>query len=155
MSVSSSSRGHEGKDLELSSEVFLVSPAPHDLIGSDTREITVPLEHRDPSRHGIRPTGTLHSSLRHHKELPAGPHRGSPCHLASLSRTITLAYCALRYVRPELGTTRHPLLVDLQWRHCFVFLYLSLPGCTDPGLVRKTNKKRKQRSDRSFTTSKW
>lgn len=69
MSVSSSSHGrwdrrHEGKDLELSSEVFLVSPAPHDLIGSDIREITVPLQHRDPSRHGIRPTGTLHSPRR-------------------------------------------------------------------------------------------
>lgn len=126
MSVSSSShgrwdRGHEGKDLELSSEVFLVSPAPHDLIGSDIREITVPLQHRDPSRHGIRPTGTLHSSLRLHKELPAGPHRGKPCHLASLSRTITLAYCALRYVMSDpswelqdvpCGTT-HPLLVEL------------------------------------------
>lgn len=62
-------------DLELSSEVFLVSPTPHDLIGSDIREITVPIQHRDPSRLGIRPTGTL-ASLRHHKELPAGPHRG-------------------------------------------------------------------------------
>lgn len=33
--------GHDGKDLDLSSEVFPPSPAPHDLIGSDIREITV------------------------------------------------------------------------------------------------------------------
>lgn len=71
-------RGHEGKDLELSSEVFLVSPAPHDLIGSDIREITpFNIVTLAATGLGLQGHSTRHvASLRHHKELPAGPHRG-------------------------------------------------------------------------------
>lgn len=132
MSVSSSShgrwdRGHEGKDLELSSEVFLVSPAPHDLIGSDIREITVPLQHRDPSRHGIRPTGTLNTPRR----VASAPQR-TTCWASqrlAVPSGFTLSHNYTRLLRSPLcqtvflqswelqdvpcGTT-HPLLVELQ-----------------------------------------
>lgn len=177
MSVYSSSlrkwdHGQEGKDLELSSEVFLVSPAPHDLIGSDIRETTVPLQHRDPSRHGIRPTGTLAASCRF------GTTKNYLLGLTEASRAIWLHSLAQLHsltalsamsdrLSSELGTTRRALWYNTSVtvgaavktlfclpRRLQASFYLSLPGCTDPGLMEKTNKKRKQRSDRSFTRSK-